>query len=477
MGCGMSMSKFTQMLWGAALGCAVACGSAFAITANPNVSIGKPLYVAGDVANDLNPLVYTDGKLDSNQITIVNDFALNVGQGPSKLFITWDTRGDEAWASQDYVYAQGCLHNLAIGSTLQNFKIMTSANSTNGVDGDWQIAAEIGESGAASRGIAIDFEGMSWFRILASTPAIYLEEVSAYDISNGGDDTWFFMGTSITQMGMKQYAVDSNFAQLIHARFPSYYPAMIRGGVACVTSQGVADALKYYAEYAGNVKYWAIEMGTNDAWVGNDYTVEQFTRNMQMIIDTAKAHGITPIIARMIATNPVYSGWQVPQEFLDAIDKLVQDNNLIPGPDFYNYFLAHPELISEDGVHPANPAGGAAMHRLWAEAVAPLYMNKKPEPVIGSNAGTIALKKMRDVKIALPKVTVDGRSISISRVNEPVNISIVDLTGHIVWKGRIGNPADGSLESSNLLSEVPAGNYIVKIRGATTSYKTRISIR
>jgi lysophospholipase L1-like esterase len=127
--------------------------------------------------------------------------------------------------------------------------------------------------------------------------------------------------------------VDSNFAQLIHARFPSYYPAMIRGGVACVTSQGVADALKYYAEYAGNVKYWAIEMGTNDAWVGNDYTVEQFTRNMQMIIDTAKAHGITPIIARMIATNPVYSGWQVPQEFLDAIDKLVQDNNLIPGPD------------------------------------------------------------------------------------------------------------------------------------------------
>jgi hypothetical protein len=84
---------------------------------------------------------------------------------------------------------------------------------------------------------------------------------------------------------------------------------------------------------------------------------------------------------------------------------------------------------------------------------------------------------MRDVKIALPKVTVDGRSISISRVNEPVNISIVDLTGHIVWKGRIGNPADGSLESSNLLSEVPAGNYIVKIRGATTSYKTRISIR
>ena len=476
----MSLDKFTRVLLGAALSCAVACGSAFAITANPNVSLGKPLYVAGAVANPENPLAYTDGKLDTNQITIVNDFALNVGFGPKKLFITWDNRGDEAWASEDYVYAQGCLHNVFIGATLQNFKIMTSANSTNGVDGEWQIAAEIGENGAASRGIAIDFEGMSWFRIVASTPAIYLEEVSAYDISNGGDDTWFFMGTSITQMGMKQFAVDSNFAQLIHARYPEHYPAMIRGGVACVASQGVADALKYYAEYAGNVKYWAIEMGTNDAWDGNDYTVEQFTRNMQMIIDTAKAHGITPIIARIIATNPAYCGWQVPQEFLDAIDKLVKDNNLMPGPDFYSYFLAHPEEISEDGVHPANPVGGQSMHRLWAEAVAPLYKGKKADPVIGSNApGTMAITapKMQKMKVVLPQVKVDGRSISIARISEPVAVTIVDLTGHIVWNGRVGQSAEGSLESSQLLSAVPAGSYIVKVRGATTSYKTRISIR
>ena len=476
MGCGMSMSKFTQMLCGAALGCAVACGSAFAITANPNVSMGKPLYVSGELASYLNPLAYTDGKLDSNQVTIVNDFALNVGVGPKKLFITWDTRGDEAWMGQDYVYAQGCLHNWMIGATLQNFKVMTSANSTNGVDGDWQVAAEIGESGAASRGIAIDFEGMSWFRILASTPAIYLEEVGAFDISNGGDDTWFFMGTSITQMGMKQYAVDSNFAQLIHARFPDHYPAMIRGGVACVTSQGVADALKYYAEYAGNVKYWAIEMGTNDAWDGSGFTVEQFTRNMQMIIDTAKAHGITPIVARMIATNPKASGWQVSQEFLDAIDKLVKDNNLPSGPDFYSYFLAHPEELMEDGVHPANPVGGQAMHRLWAEAVLPLYEKRRPEPVVGAG-GSMAIQKTRNVKVVMPQVKVEGRSISITRLSEPVSVSIVDVTGHVVWNGRIGNPADGSLESSNILNEVPAGNYIVKIRGATTSYKTRISIR
>ena len=43
----MSFVKFTRMLLGAALGCAVACGSAFAITANPNVSLGNPSMLQG----------------------------------------------------------------------------------------------------------------------------------------------------------------------------------------------------------------------------------------------------------------------------------------------------------------------------------------------------------------------------------------------------------------------------------------------
>ena len=474
----MGCEKVARMLWAAAV-CAFAYSGAFAITANPNVSMGKPLYVAGSLNSNAGNNVYTDGKLDSNQIAVVSDFALNVGQGPTRLFITWDTRGDEAWAGEDYVYAQGCLHNWMAGATLQNFKVFTSANSTNGMDGDWEFVTAVGESGASSRGLAIDFEGKSWFRIVADSPVVNLEEVSAYDISNGGDDTWFFMGTSITQMGMKQFAVDSNFSQLIHARFPGHYPAMIRGGVACVASQGVADALKYYAEYAGNVKYWAIEMGTNDAWVGNDYTVEQFTRNMQMIIDTAKAHGITPIIARMIATNPALCGWQVHQDYLDAIDKLTRDNHLPPGPDFYSYFLAHPEELSEDGVHPANPVGGQSMHRLWAEAVAPLYAKVQYEPIAngaGGTMGSVTESKAQKVHFALPQVTVDGRSISISKVSESVIVTIVDLTGHLIWSGKVGNTSDASSESSLLLNSIPAGNYIVKIRGAKTSYKSRISI-
>ena len=477
MGCGMFMDKFSQMLLGAALGCAVICGSAFAITANPNVSIGKSLYVAGVVNSNKDPGAYTDGKLDLNQIAFVSDFALNVGVGPKKLFITWDSRGDEAWASGDYVYARGCVHNWMDYATLQHFKVLTSANSTNGVDGDWEVVAQVGESGAASRGIAIDFEGKSWFRIVADEPVMNLEEVSAYDISDGGDDTWFFMGTSITQMGMKQFIVDSNFSQLIHARFPEHYPAMVRGGIACLTSQGVVDALKYYVEYAGNVKFWAIEMGTNDAYEGNGVTVEMFENNLQTIIDTAKAHGITPIIARLIAMNIGEAGRLLHQRYLAVIDKVVERNNLPAGPDFAGYFTAHPEELDSDGIHPANPTGGQSMHRLWADAVASFYKGKTSEPVIGVAPGALAVPKKQNAQMVLPQVFVDGRTVMITRLSEPVSVAVVDLTGHVVWNGRVGNSADGSLESMPRLNAVPAGNYIVKIRGAMTSYKTKISIR
>ena len=269
------------------------------------------------------------------------------------------------------------------------------------------------------------------------------------------------MGTSISQMGMKQFTVDSNFAQLIHARFADYYPAMLRGGIGCVTSQGVVDALKYYAEYVGNVRYWAIEMGTNDAWGGSNANVETFTKNLQTIIDTAKAHGVTPIIARMIATNPEIAKWQVHQDYLNAIDKLTKDNELPAGPDFYNYFLDHPEELStSDGVHPAEPKGGQSMHRLWAEAVAPLY---KDDPCAGRpdviGCGGTPLLKTRNVNFAMPRVSVNGREISISGLRENDRVTIMDAMGHVVKNG------------------LRAGNYFVNIRSANSNYSTKILIK
>ena len=91
-------------------------------------------------------------------------------------------------------------------------------------------------------------------------------------------------------------------------------------------------------------------MGTNDAWGGSNANVETFTKNLQTIIDTAKAHGVTPIIARMIATNPEIAKWQVHQDYLDAIDKL--PCNVQWGIGIY------PAYALTDGAERPNVGGG-----------------------------------------------------------------------------------------------------------------------
>lgn len=463
-----------QILFAVAGLCAASC---FAITPNANLSIGKNLYVDGAVNSNWKPEVYTDGSLDFNQITSVSDFALNVGEGPSKIFITWETRGDGAWLGDNFVHAASCQHMPQYNESLHHFKVMTSANSTNGADGDWETVAEVGESGAMSRGLAIDFAGKSWFRIVAEKPVTNLQEVGAYDMSDGGNDTWFFMGTSISQMGIKTIDVDSNFAQLIHARYPDYYPVMLRGGIGCVNTDGVVDGLKYYGEYAGNVKYWAIEMGTNDAW-GDEtgWNVDHFKENMQQIIDTAKAHGVTPIIARMIATNPEVAKWQVYKGYQDVIDELTEKNNLPKGPDFFEYFSKHPEeLSSGDGVHPAEK-GAQSMHRLWAEAVAPLYkagvtdedkqQAEKPEENPEEKPAAVKLS----ARFAMPKVSLNGREIFVGGVSQNMQVSLVNVVGQVVELHNVrGN--------ESFTTNVPSGNYLLVIRSAGRAMTMRVSVK
>jgi hypothetical protein len=69
------------------------------------------------------------------------------------------------------------------------------------------------------------------------------------------------------------------------------------------------------------------------------------------------------------------------------------------------------------------------------------------------------------VNFALPKVSVNGREISISGLREKDHVTIMDVMGHVVWNGSAGIP------------KMHAGNYFVNIRGAKTNYSTKISIK
>jgi lysophospholipase L1-like esterase len=378
--------------------------------------------------------------------------------------INWESFGDCAWATD---FTSGCGHS---GVALSNFKILTSANSTDGSDGDWEVAATIVNNPVMARGVTIDFAGKSWFKFASEGDVGQILEIEAFDMSNGGTDTWFFMGTSISQMGIKQQDTDSTTAQLIHARFPEYTPAMLRGGIGCINSTEVVEHLNEYLEYAGNVKFWAIEMGTNDAWGGGDWNLNTYVSNMQTIIDSAKAHGITPVIARIIATDSAKAGWQINPAFLTAVDKLVEDNNLPAGPDFYAYFKEHPEQLASDGVHPnGETKGGQAMHHLWAEALAPLYAagdtaTTKPD-------STTALKAAS--KFVAPRIYAQGKNIVVEgRSHNATSVTLVSATGQIVsQKALLQNY--GQVQFENL----PTGQYIAIIRGQNAVQTSTVQVK
>ena len=437
------------------------CGmcASYGITPNKLVSGGLPAHTGATTTDYL-----TDGYLTNWKSSSAKEIALNVGEGPQKLLINWESFGDCAWATD---FTSGCGHS---GVALSNFKILTSANSTDGTDGDWEVAATIQNNPVMARGVTIDFAGKSWFKFASEGDVGKILEIEAFDMSAGGTDTWFFMGTSISQMGIKQQDTDSTTAQLIHAKFPEYTPAMLRGGIGCINSTEVVEHLNEYLEYAGNVKFWAIEMGTNDAWGGGDWNLNTYVSNMQTIIDSTKAHGITPVIARIIATDSAKAGWQINPAFLEAIDKLVEDNDLPQGPDFYSYFKEHPELLASDGVHPnAETKGGQAMHHLWAEALAPLYAVGDTATKTPDSSTTLKMAST----FAVPRIYAQGKSIFVEgNFQNATSVTLVSATGQVISPKALSQNY-GQVQFENLTT----GQYIAIIRGKNAVQTSTIQVK
>ncbi len=351
----------------------------FSFTPNPIISKGTgKVITSSGIMNLLNDGKYTYGAGWS--ITTNNSWAaINVGKGFSKVFICWNSSMDIwsdslalPWAGQP-----GCMKNLNMPF---EYQILTSDSSTTGADGQWSEAISIKNNVVAGRGHLIDFTGKSWIKmnVTKSSSNAKIDEISVFNALNGLDDSWLFIGTSITQMSSRSPVPSKNFTDFITGWHSSFTPAMIQGGIGCVRSEDVVKDISKYLANAGNVHFWAIEMGTNDAWGGTNAKAASFKSNLQMIIDSCKVHHIEPVIARIIATNPNKTKdgkWQIHPDFLTAVDDLTSQNRLYPGPDFYNYFLKNPTELGDDGIHPS-PTGGLSIQRLWAEKMDSLVYQK-----------------------------------------------------------------------------------------------------
>ncbi len=340
-----------------------------AIQPNPLISRFKPIYASFPGS----PAAIVNGKFGETAWSVGDSswIAIKLEPRPSKIFFTWNSP-NYMW-SDSIAKSANCAEGLGVPV---DYKILISGNSTNGIDGEWKTVDSVTGNTVAARAHIVDFADHSWVKMFVVKGSGKIDEIEIFDISKGKDDTWFFLGTSITANAFKGPIQSKNFGHYVMEYVKDFNadatPAFIRGGIGCATTAGIAADIKKIMDIAGNVNFFAIEIGTNDAWGGSADNLKSFTENLQLLINACKTRKIRPIIARIPATNPEKAGWQINEGFLKAIDDLTKKNNLTPGPDLYNWFLKHPEELKEDGIHPTRE-GGASIQRLWAEAVYYLY--------------------------------------------------------------------------------------------------------
>jgi acyl-CoA thioesterase-1 len=289
--------------------------------------------------------------------------AIDVGAGPTRLLVEWTASASYNYQETDY------------GSP-DSYRIEMSADSTDGSNGAWKTVAIVSSVSTHAGENAFDFKGGRWVRfVVTGVPAkspngVHIDEIDVFDTSKGSTDTWFFMGDSITAFAFDRHTPEHQptFAELVHAKHPDYFPAMINGGIGGEQSKEGVAHIDEWLRLNPDFHYWALCYGTNDA-SGDARDTATFKRNVQTIIDRVRAAGRVPILGRI----PFASDNNHPNipMFNLVIDELTMANGLIPGPDLYAWFLAHPEQL-RDGLHPTD-AGIVAINRLWASAMERLY--------------------------------------------------------------------------------------------------------
>jgi len=304
------------------------------IVPNPLVSRGKPVFTSTGVAPAW--------------------VAVQVGVGPSHVLVRWTAPGtdftDVALAPAEY-------------------RIESSADSSNGADGSWRLEVTVTHNAVRSRAHRFEFDGQSWVRLVVTGAAnpdrgIQIDAMDVHDASDGTDDTWFFLGDVMSVADRES----PSFAENVHAEYPGYFPVLIDGSVRGELATQALARLGSVLALNPDFRHFAIAYSMHDLH-GERLDVARVRATLQAMIDQLRADGRVPVLAR-VPLSPS-GNREASSDYNRVIDELTQANALLPGADLYAWFQAHPEQLTDEG-RPGSE-GHVAIHRLWADAMDSLY--------------------------------------------------------------------------------------------------------
>lgn len=251
----------------------------------------------------------------------------------------------------------------------------------------WQTLATVTGNTLISRQHAIDLTGYSWLRfdvtaINGTTQNLNTAlNLDVHDASMGIEDSWLFLGDSITAFAMRNDGAGigaPSFAELVHTTKSAYFPAAEGAGEGGWTS-GTAFTI---ASPDGNgtlFDWWirnfpghfvCLSYGTNDgadASNGGQATVANFVK----MIGIVTAAGKVPCIPHVPWAEDTahQTSAQIINGLIDMLYKMYPA--VVRGPDLYAILEGHTEWY-QDNLHP-NPQGREQYRQGWANAVLGLY--------------------------------------------------------------------------------------------------------
>lgn len=360
-----------------------------------NIALGKPVYFSEPVANiyigNSPSLTLSRNAFDSPGYLYCSAgqiLAVNLGQ-PMNEEVWWTMYGGtDGWPPFDDA------------GRAMTYTIEGSNNSTNGVDGTWQVLHSVDYSERASIVHKVKLTNQSWIRMKVSatlnngTFRVFEVRVHKRDQHNlsGRTDSLGIIGDSLTYSDFSGLRTDAFFPAIL-AQTRGVETEIVNYPVGLVAAQASTLSVTNPEEWAfprilaqvPDIDFWGFAFGTNDSlsiWDTQNY--KQYVREG---IEQVLARGKVPMIARLPDTGPEgFGSLENKIAILKAIDELNAEYRLIPGPDLYTPFRKNilyegMTYLNDDQTHHSGK-GGMVVQQLWADALvkAGIYSATAPAP-------------------------------------------------------------------------------------------------
>lgn len=326
----------------------------------PLVSRGRPTYSSDDALE----MAGSARSSPSNGLSIVEAegaswIAVQAGIGPAKLLVNWAVaRGGSP---------------LAVERVPSAYIIETSSSSTNGRDGEWRRELSIEANTARARADVVEYDGQSWLRLtLSSEPAgsaLRIEPLDLHDASDGTDDCWLALGDArLGALALGPSQADGEalcWAELIHARYPGYFPALVDESRVDESPARTLERLGQWLATHSPVRRVAIAYGA-----GSIESLDADAAALDAMVSAVLHSGRLPVLARQPALRG--RARDAVEAFNRCIASLELRHGLARGPDLAAWFDAHPDQLDSEGQ--PSIEGRRAIARLWADAVDVWYV-------------------------------------------------------------------------------------------------------